>query len=126
MLSGRRNEHDVPPSSAPLWRESLDDEHPITLEPLLSLPYPPFLLSTNYFDGVALASYMVSRGKFENPLTREPLKYSDCKRLDDYVFAYHKQDTRMAVCCEVFTLSLNVNVKSDGNGDDDRRDVLEY
>ena len=99
-----------------LWWEALDEECPITLEPLSSLPYPPFELGggkSNYYDGVALASYMVSRGLFENPLTREPLHYSDCKRLDDYVKTYHPQDTRMAVCCEAFMLSQTVKISSD-------------
>lgn len=101
-----------------LWWETLDEECPITLEPLSSLPYPPFSLGgSSLFDGVALASYMVSRGMFENPLTREPLDYSDCKRLDDYVKTFHKQDTRMAVCCEAFTLSQKVKV-ANGSGDD--------
>ena len=117
MMSGRRSDN-----NNALWWESLDDECPITLEPLSSLPYPPFLLSSNYFDG-----YMVSRCMFENPLTREPLTYSDCKRLDDYIRTFHKQDTRMAVCCEAFTLSSSVKVKSDnhyGDNDDRRARVL--
>ena len=109
-----------------LWWESLDEECPITLEPLASLPYPPFELGASncYFDGVALASYMVSRGVFDNPLTREPLKYSDCKRLDDYVKTYHPQDTRMAVCCEAFMLSQSVKIESSTSDTDRRARVL--
>lgn len=113
--------HGQAPKPPALWWEQLDDECPITLEPLSSLPYPPFQLGPSLFDGVALASYVVSRGMFENPLTREALTFSDCKKLDDYVKIYHKHDTRMAVCCEAFTLSQNVKVKQSSNDNGDRR-----
>jgi hypothetical protein len=87
-------------SSNRQWWQSLgdDEECPITLESLASLPYPPFSLATDqhnnnnnnnnsvvYFDGVALASYIVSRGIFENPLTRQELSAETCKRLDDHL-----------------------------------------
>lgn len=94
-----------------LWWESLTDdiEDPITLEPINTLSYPPFILrkqasstaagnsaSNNenrndalyHFDGLALASYIVSRGIFQNPLTRESLTWDDCRRLDQYLDAY--------------------------------------
>ena len=96
-----------------LWWESLTDdiEDPITLEPINMLSYPPFILrkqassaSTSaggpigdsenkhdvlyHFDGLALASYIVSRGIFQNPLTRESLTWDDCRRLDQYLDAY--------------------------------------
>ena len=104
----------------------MEDECPITLEPLSSLPYPPFQLgaaNASLFDGVALASYVVSRAIFENSLTRQPLTYSDCKRLDDYVKTYHSQDVRMACCCEAFMLSQTVKVgkNNNSNGNDDAR-----
>mmetsp|Transcript_20573 Transcript_20573/g.44949 ORF Transcript_20573/g.44949 Transcript_20573/m.44949 type:complete len:564 (+) Transcript_20573:127-1818(+) len=91
------------------WWTTLPDECPITLEPLSTLPYPPFCLyspgscasssssaagaadstsSGMYFDGLALASYMVSRATFQNPLTREALTWEDCVRLDDYLDVY--------------------------------------
>lgn len=73
-----------------------DNECPITLEPLDSLPYPAFALSSSassnntkhYFDGAALATYIISQGTFTNPLTREPLQYEDCVRLDEYLDEY--------------------------------------
>ncbi|KAL7471490.1 hypothetical protein ACHAXS_011769 [Conticribra weissflogii] len=81
-------------SSSPWW-SSIPEECPITLEPLRDLPYPPFILTSPrdthpakkyyYFDGLALATYMVSQGNFSNPLTREPLGYDDCLRLDCYL-----------------------------------------
>jgi hypothetical protein len=112
-------------SSRATWWETLEDECPITLEPLSSLPYPPFELGANtnasLFDGVALASYIVSRAIFENPLTRQPLLYSDCKRLDDYVKMYHPQDVRMACCCEAFMLHQSVKVERDHNENDESR-----
>ena len=74
------------------WWQSSTDECPITLESLSTLPYPPFGLtsgcSTAYFDGLALASYVVSRGIFQNPLTREELTLADCRRLDEYLETY--------------------------------------
>ena len=94
--------------SSSRWWSILTDECPITLEPLSTLPYPPFRLggggssgdhdgSNNasatcmYFDGLALASYCVSRATFTNPLTREELTWDDCVRLDDYLeeHCYH-------------------------------------
>lgn len=103
-MSASRNR---PPS---LWWESLPDdiECAITLEPINSLGHPPFLLRKQkllvadndndngdddfdviyYFDGLALASYIVSRGIFQNPLTRDPLNWDDCRRLDQYLEDY--------------------------------------
>lgn len=94
------------------WWSDLTDECPITLEPLSTLPYPPFRLGGGasggerddhdgsianatsmmyFFDGLALASYCVSRATFTNPLTREGLTWDDCVRLDDYLeeYCYH-------------------------------------
>lgn len=86
-----------------MWWTNLVDECPITLEPLSTLPYPPFILTDKpssengnehqtYFDGLALAAYIISQGNFTNPLTRVPLNYDDCKRLDDHLneFVYQK------------------------------------
>ena len=71
------------------WKELNDDQEcPITLEPLNSLPYPPFRLGSSLFDGLALASYVVSRGIFQNPLNRQDLTRNDCVRLDDYLQAH--------------------------------------
>lgn len=127
-------------SSRNYWWQSEDidlGECPITLEPLSTLPYPPFALSTSttanehdayvtttshprpacekmpsssfsashdygrhrhhqvsYFDGLALATYTVSRGIFQNPLTRQNLTMQDCRRLDEYLveYCYRKSD----------------------------------
>ena len=71
-------------------------QDPITLEPLSSLPVPPFELLPNnkggprgeagrtrhLFDGHVLAEYIVSTGRFENPCTRAELSRDDCLRLD--------------------------------------------
>ncbi|MGK3754481.1 MAG: hypothetical protein ACI8RD_006790 [Bacillariaceae sp.] len=84
------------------WRNANLGECPITLECLSTLEYPPFALYMNndnnsgsnstshekvsaYFDGLALASYVVSRGVFQNPLTRADLTADDCRRLDRYL-----------------------------------------
>jgi len=73
-----------------MWWTNLTEECPITLEPLSSLKYPPYALvdtidgkrHETYFDGLALATYIISQGNFTNPLTRVPLTYDDCVCLD--------------------------------------------
>ncbi|KAG7342048.1 hypothetical protein IV203_007140 [Nitzschia inconspicua] len=74
------------------WKQSDLGECPITLEDISTLSYPPFLLRQNYFDGFALASFIVSRGIFQNPLTREELTVQDCRRLDEYLEQYCYND----------------------------------
>ena len=123
-----------PPSSSRWWSD-LSDECPITLEPLSTLPYPPFHLgggisrhgggdspnaNAMYFDGLALASYCVSRATFTNPLTREALTWEDCVRLDDYLeeHCYHdqlRQGGRMSVK-EAYGLRSMVKVSGAGGG----------
>eukprot|EP00956_Cyclotella_meneghiniana_P020193 scaffold35338_cov64-Cyclotella_meneghiniana.AAC.3 len=95
------------------WWSDLTDECPITLEPLSDLPYPPFILyssnvnpygrppmmaktgSQYFFDGLALATYVISQGNFVNPLTRKSLSHQDCVRLDEYLneHIYDKKET---------------------------------
>ncbi len=106
-----------------------DDECPITLEPLKDMPYPPFPLTSlnstakHYFDGAALATFIVSQGAFTNPLTREPLKYEDCVKLDEYldeyVFNGHKysQAERLSVR-EAWLLRESIKVKVTSSGDE--------
>ncbi len=105
-----------------------DDECPITLEPLKDLPYPPFPLtslnssSKHYFDGAALATFIVSQGAFTNPLTRESLQYDDCVKLDEYldehVFNGHNysQSERISVR-EAWLLRESIKVKVTSSGD---------
>ncbi len=100
------------------WWHSLNEECPITLELLSTLPYPPFSLIsgniTSYFDGLALASYIVSRGIFQNPLTREELTLLDCRRLDDYLEAYCYNQlsatSRKISVAEAYVLRASVHV----------------
>lgn len=99
-------------STNSLWWETLGDEIecPITLEPINGLPYPPFLLGKgNYFDGRSLASYIVSRGVFLNPLTREKLGWEDCRRLDEYLKAYGQGEIHVL---EAFALRESINIRS--------------
>jgi len=112
-----------------------DGECPITLEPLKDLPYPPFSLTSfnsstkHYFDGAALATFIVSQGAFTNPLTREPLKYEDCVKLDDYLDEYvfnghdYSQSERISVR-EAWSLreSIKVKVTPSGDGYDENRE----
>ncbi|CAJ1949620.1 unnamed protein product [Cylindrotheca closterium] len=123
----------------PWWQSSLKDEEcPITLEPFATSPYPPFCLSDSnehhgiyshvpsnistdrhyYFDGFALASYLVARGIFENPLTRQELTIVDCRRLDEYLNVHRQQhmsssieqDSRAVSVAEAFLLQQSIQV----------------
>ena len=114
--------------SAPDWWKTSDlGECPITLESLNTLPYPPFVLHRSYFDGFALASFIVSRGIFQNPLTREELTHSDCRRLDDYLETYCYSSSasedyavgmthRKVSVTEAFALRNSVTVGSTSSG----------
>ena len=109
-----------------------DEECPITLEPLKDLPYPPFELSSShrtkhYFDGAALATYIVSQGTFTNPLTRSPLKYEDCVLLDEYLDEYvfnghnYSHSERISVR-EAWSLRESIKVKvTRGEGYDENQ-----
>jgi YgiT-type zinc finger domain-containing protein len=100
------------------WWHALKQECPITLESLSTLPYPPFSLksgeSESYFDGLALASYIVSRGFFQNPLTRQDLTMEDCRRLDEYLDSYcykYQRQSRKVSVAEAFALRSSVHVQ---------------
>ncbi|KAL3914160.1 MAG: hypothetical protein SGILL_006211 [Bacillariaceae sp.] len=108
------------------WKTSDLGECPITLESLNTLPYPPFLLQRNYFDGFALASFIVSRGVFQNPLTREDLTMEDCRRLDKYLedYCYNNSASedyaigmtrRKVSVVEAFALRNSVQVETTGS-----------
>lgn len=49
------------------WWASLDEEDPITLEPISDLAEPPFKLDGSYFDARTLADYLCDSGRLENP-----------------------------------------------------------
>jgi len=131
-----------------LWWESLPDETecPITLEPINTLLYPPFVLQHKsdskiryYFDGLALASFIVSRGIFQNPLTRDPLLWDDCHRLDLYLDQYgsfsengiiagsSSSKGRRFQVLEAFALRESMHVRtpaSDGRGEGVNQDSI--
>lgn len=111
------------------WWRSLDlGEDPITMEDLSTLSYPPFLLKRNYFDGFALASFIVSRGIFQNPLTREELTLQDCRLLDEYLEEFcYKDDTvnthllrgstrQKVSVAEAYSLRNSVQVETSASG----------
>ncbi len=138
------------------WRKGDLGECPITLECFSTLEYPPFALYhpgkaprnadgrasdegvSAYFDGLALASYIVSRGVFQNPLTRVELTAEDCRRLDRYLEAhcYNGDATaaatifrgsRVISVAEAFALRNSVSVgtataRMDGDQSNDERD----
>jgi len=77
------------------WAVQLADTlDPITLDPLGELPYPPFELranvdaqasSSDYFDGRALAMYLVARHHFVHPISRRPISRNECVALDAHL-----------------------------------------
>mmetsp|Transcript_5059 Transcript_5059/g.12077 ORF Transcript_5059/g.12077 Transcript_5059/m.12077 type:complete len:481 (+) Transcript_5059:277-1719(+) len=136
------------------WRTADLGECPITLECFSTLGYPPFALYhpgkipttangrnegiSAYFDGLALASYIVSRGVFQNPLTRAELTAEDCRRLDRYLQAHcYSGDaassatifrgSRVISVAEAFCLRNSVSVEtttaSQSNNERDRERI---
>uniref|UniRef100_A0A7S3K6R0 R3H domain-containing protein n=1 Tax=Aureoumbra lagunensis TaxID=44058 RepID=A0A7S3K6R0_9STRA len=78
----------MPAGGKSWWWKNLDETivDPITLEPIRDLVIEPFRLENSfYFDGEALALYMVASGVFENPLNRQPLSIQQCKALDHHL-----------------------------------------
>lgn len=107
------------------WHSLKFQECPITLESLATLPYPPFSLksgeSVSYFDGLALASYIVSRGVFQNPLTRQDITMEDCRRLDEYLDSYcqkYQRQYRKVSVAEAFALRSSVHIGQQGREND--------
>jgi len=113
------------PTSSSKWWHTLNGVDPITLEPLSSLPHPPFVLEakakttgTNdttssrgqakskfYFDGEALAEYLTTSANFCNPMNRDPLSKADCQRLDEYLVANSLKQFNVH---QLFAVSKNV------------------
>ena len=68
------------------WKQLPDSIiDPITLEPINELKVEPFKINKHYFDGEALAAYLVASSTFENPLDRRALTRDDCQRLDAHL-----------------------------------------
>jgi len=111
----------APRQAAQVWWHQLEDEDPISLEPLAELSYPPFELratpgagaalpgeANRWFDGRMLASYLVSTGCFLHPISRRELALEECEALDAYLLAHslgtgnvahtfsHKEDYTLA------------------------------
>eukprot|EP00928_Gymnodinium_smaydae_P089228 TRINITY_DN73217_c0_g1_i1.p1 TRINITY_DN73217_c0_g1~~TRINITY_DN73217_c0_g1_i1.p1 ORF type:complete len:466 (+),score=124.11 TRINITY_DN73217_c0_g1_i1:70-1467(+) len=104
------------------WWRKLEDDDPITLEPLAHLDIPPFGLKSasamHYFDAVALASYITRRAVFENPLNRAPLSREECVRLDEHI-AVHAPHSRSFRVADALDLQRAIRAKwasaSDGS-----------
>ena len=100
------------------WWHSLEDDDPISLEPLADLLYAPFAVEEGggeeaggkefLFDGKILALYIMSTGVFENPLSRAPIERSDCQRLDQYL---REHGLGAGKVLEAFDLQRMVKVK---------------
>ena len=76
------------------WTTLLPDTlDPITLEPLSALACPPFELkadvssssTSDWFDGRALALYLVSSGNFHHPISRRELERHEVTSLDAHL-----------------------------------------
>ena len=76
------------PSSS--WWHTLSAHDPISLEPLSSLPYPPFELKADlenstdgdWCDGRLLAIYLTTSQRFTHPTSRRELTRDECAALD--------------------------------------------
>jgi hypothetical protein len=85
------------------WND-ITDQDPISLEPLCSLPYPPFQLgfwSTGEvinFDGNVLCQYLVATRKYVNPVNHKALTAEDCTRLDEYLHTHNLQRANVREC----------------------------
>ncbi|KAL7532215.1 hypothetical protein ACHAWF_004054 [Thalassiosira exigua] len=72
------------------------------------------------FDGLALATYVVSRGTFANPLTRAPLSYGTCVRLDEYLSEHGGHfSTSVTSVREAWRLRDSIKAKVDDSGGDE-------
>ena len=72
------------------WWRTLQDDDPISLEPLAALRYEPFNLPASegipaFFDPRMLANYLVSAANFAHPLNRRPLTRDECAALDAHI-----------------------------------------
>ena len=78
------------------WWRNFEQVDPISLEPMSTLPYPPFELRASgpsggadsagdWFDGRVLALYLVSRGHFSHPISRRALERAECVALDKHL-----------------------------------------
>jgi len=99
------------------WWHALQEDDPITLEPLKKLNVPPFGLVSNgvtqYFDAVALASYITRRAVFENPLNREAISREDCARLDEHI-GHHVPESRAFRVADALDLQQAIRAKRAG------------
>jgi hypothetical protein len=67
------------------WWARIEDECPITLEPINTMATAPFFLDGSYFDADSLHGYLIDTGRLENPCTRAPLSRAVCRALDEHV-----------------------------------------
>ena len=68
------------------WWRTLQEDDPISLEPLNRLRYAPFDLKANaditvWFDPKMLGNYLVSSASFVHPVSRRELTKDDCQAL---------------------------------------------
>ena len=80
---GRNDADETPPEMR--WWARIDDECPITLEPINTMTTAPFFLDGSYFDADSLHGYLIDTGRLENPCTRAPLSRAVCRALDEHV-----------------------------------------
>ena len=111
----RRDDSSAKPAANPRWWSKLKDVDPITLVPLSSLKVPPFEIAVensdvkHMFDAQNLAVYLLSTGKFVNPINRQPMSREDCVRLDAHLRSIGAAD--QARCTQMLDLQNVVNVR---------------
>jgi len=118
MASEAAANYVAPPGTVKWWKDLAGDCCPISLSPLEELTVDPFGLigategdekipsagvwgkaaerlvgeegqqSVHWFDGMFLASFLVSSGQLIDPVNRRSLTRGECKSLDEYIQAH--------------------------------------
>ena len=102
------------PSASRKWWQAIEDEDPITLEPIGELAVPPFELFGRHFDGASLAAYLVDSGRLEDPTSRQPLGRDVCVALDEHLRRWAGDASRSVE--RLFALSEHVRVRGATRG----------
>ena len=117
MAAAAAAKYTPPPGTVRWWKELAGDCCPISLSPLEELSVDPFGLigttesselvsegiwgqvaekmvreqqqqSVHWFDGMFLASFLVSSGQLIDPVNRRALSRGECQSLDEYIRAH--------------------------------------
>eukprot|EP00927_Polykrikos_kofoidii_P049717 TRINITY_DN43732_c0_g1_i1.p1 TRINITY_DN43732_c0_g1~~TRINITY_DN43732_c0_g1_i1.p1 ORF type:complete len:711 (+),score=142.27 TRINITY_DN43732_c0_g1_i1:135-2267(+) len=78
--------------------------------------------AVHWFDGMFLASFLVSSGQLIDPTNRRPLSRAECASLDEYLAAHSLPSVHVA---DAYDLSQAAAKQDGGSGNRDRIAVLE-